>query len=89
MTQESDFLRAIDHIGVHDYRTILQYIADRKVGAVDQAIKGTGNTDVSRGRAQVWMELEELIKNATALVARLEKHNGKSKSNNSGYPGSS
>lgn len=75
--------------GIREFRVLKDYISHRCAGEIALAIKGDEHTEVARGRAQTWMELEDLLNNSADMADRLENKNGKTIKGQPRYPGSS
>ena len=77
---KNDVVRAIDYMrNVPEFKLFSQYISQLKNADVLRLIKGEDINGVTKGRAQAYDRLEELIENASLDVERLEKKIGKTK----------
>lgn len=77
MTPDKALLVALDRFyNVQEIRYFRDWLKRERDSEMAKAIKAVENSDVARGRAQMLMELVEIIETAPAALQRLEKRNG-------------
>ena len=78
MTPDRSLLVSLDRFyNVQEIQYFRKWLVKERDSEVAKAIKATENSDVARGRAQMLMELVNIIETAPQELKRLETRNGK------------
>ena len=76
MTRKADVARAVDRLRhIPEFKFFAEYISELKNADVLRLVKSEKFDETTRGRAQAYAHLEEIIKNAPHDAERLEKNN--------------
>lgn len=82
-----DVLEALAGLyNLRDMQFLRAWLADLVHTETGHAIRAVDNADVLRGRAQIILELEELIRTAPMQLSRLENRHGKIEQSNPRNP---
>lgn len=78
MTPDRSLLVSLDRFyNVQEIQYFRKWLVKERDSEMAKAIKATENSDVARGRAQMLMELVNIIETAPQELKRLETRNGK------------